>query len=118
MENEKNNPQPEDNSWLDQWVADHTQQEEIGPDEGALSGTGLTDISDMELEKIIQEAVSDDWSIPEPEPEDVLDLDLSDEPMDVSVTETDLDAEMPPEETLEEDEEEEGPVRKVRPRRK
>lgn len=117
MENEKNTPQPEDTGWLDQWLADHSAQEEIGPDESALSGTGLTDISDMELEKIMQEASSDDWSIPEPEPEAVLDLDLSDDPIEDPVLDIDVETEVFSEEAPEE-EEEEGPVRKVRPKRK
>ena len=116
MENEKNTPQPEDTGWLDQWLADHSAQDEIGPDESALSGTGLTDISDMALEKIMQEAASDDWSIPEPEPEAVLDLDLSDEPAEDPVEEMDIGTEAP--EEAAEEEESDGPVRKVRPKRK
>ena len=35
--------------------------QEIGPDEHAVSSAGLTDISDLELEKIMQEALSDEW---------------------------------------------------------
>jgi N-acetylglucosamine-6-phosphate deacetylase len=59
MENEKNTPQPEDNGWLDQWLTENTAQEELGPDESAISGAGLSDISDMEIEKIIQETAAD-----------------------------------------------------------
>ena len=55
MENEKNNPQPEDNAWLEDWLKDIPDGSELGPDEGAISGAGLTSISDMELERIIQD---------------------------------------------------------------
>lgn len=125
MENEKNNPQPEDISWLDQWLTEHTAEEEIGPDESAISGTGLTDMSDMELEKIIQETVSDDWSIPEPEPEPVLDIDLSDdafyapsESEDEPAPEEECTEETDGEEEQEEEEDPNAPVRKVRPKNK
>lgn len=64
MENEKQIP-PEDNGWLDQWLADHESQQEIGPDEDALIGSGLSDLADMELEKILQEAVSENWGAEE-----------------------------------------------------
>ena len=64
MENEKNNLRPEDTAWLDEWLKDMTPDTELGPDESAISGAGLTDISDMELEKIIQETVSGVWDDP------------------------------------------------------
>ena len=118
MENEKNIQQPEDNGWLDQWLAEHTPAEEIGPDEGAISGAGLSDISDMELEKIIQEASSDDWLQIDTEPEPVIDIDISNdaEPQQVEEEAPAAPSEEAEQESKNEDEEEEtGPVRKVRP---
>ena len=120
MENEKNNLRPEDTAWLDEWLKDMTPDTELGPDESAISGAGLTDISDMELEKIIQETVSGVWDDPaeetqaasESEPE------ISIEELAPEVPE---ESEVPPEvpEEMEEAQEaEEGPVRKVRPKRK
>ena len=120
MENEKNIQQPEDNGWLDQWLAEHTPAEEIGPDEGAISGAGLSDISDMELEKIIQEASSDDWLQIDTEPEPVIDIDISNdaEPQQVEEEAPAAPSEEAEQESKNEDEEEEtGPVRKVRPKR-
>ena len=112
MENEKNTPQPEDNSWLDQWISEDTPSEELGPDESAISGAGLSDISDMELEKIIQETTADDWLNlnTETEPEMVIDISEDSAP---ELPEEDAPA---ADEETDEEEVSDGPVRKVRPK--
>lgn len=112
MENEKNTPQPEDNGWLDQWLTENTSQEELGPDESAISGAGLSDISDMEIEKIIQETAADDWLDLNTEPEPEMVIDIAVEPAPEASQEEAPAAEEPGDE----EEAEEGPVRKVRPR--
>lgn len=68
MDNEKTNGQPENENWLDEFLSAPEMGEEIGPDEEALSGANLTHPSDAELERIIQEALSDNW-LPEEETE-------------------------------------------------
>ena len=127
MENEKNNPQPEDSAWLEDWLKDIPTETELGPDESAISGAGLTDISDMELEKIIQETVSGNWEDPaEPAPEaeaPVEETPFEEFPIgEFPVDEFPVDSEDPafPPDLPDEEEEtvEEGPVRKVRPKRK
>ena len=114
MENEKNNLRPEDTAWLDEWLKDMTPESELGPDESAISGAGLTDISDMELEKIIQETVSGVWDDPAEEAQDSTEPEQAlpeEEPAPEVQEETETPSEIP-------EEEEEGPVRKVRPKRK
>lgn len=54
MENEKNNL-PED-SWFDNLLPPEGSDQEIGADELAVAGSGLTNLGDMELEKILREA--------------------------------------------------------------
>ncbi|MDD6199668.1 MAG: endolytic transglycosylase MltG [Firmicutes bacterium] len=109
MENEKNNGLPDD--WFEDLLTAPDTGEEIGTDEQAVSSHAMTGLSDLELEKIMQEAMSDDWDIPlteaepEPQPEPVQDREYAD--------------------NLEEDPEDEpqalpegGVPRKVRPRHK
>ena len=109
MENEKNSGLPDD--WFEDLLTAPDTGEEIGTDEQAVSSHAMTGLSDLELEKIMQEAMSDDWDIPlteaepEPQPEPVQDREYAD--------------------NLEEDPEDEpqalpegGVPRKVRPRHK
>ena len=120
MENEKNNLRPEDTAWLDEWLKDMTPDTEVGPDESAISGAGLTDISDMELEKIIQETVSGVWDDPAEETQAASESE-PEIPIEEQAPEVPEDSEVPPEvpeEVAEAQEAEEGPVRKVRPKRK
>jgi len=117
MENEKNNLRPEDTAWLDEWLKDMTPETELGPDESAISGAGLTDISDMELEKIIQETVSGAWDDPAEEPQNSTEPEQA-LPEEEPTPQVQEEAETPPEIPEEDAEEEEGPVRKVRPKRK
>ena len=148
MENEKNKL-PEDN-WFDNLISPDGTAEEIKADELAVSGSGLTDIGDMELEKILKETSLNeaDLTAEETLPDsDILNLDLDaligseDIPEDLpeDTEEKYSPAETPSEEitsdhdaasqspqqpdTSEEDDPpaepvEEGPQRKVRPRRK
>ena len=136
MDNEKNTSVPDDDKWFDSLLTSPETGSEIGPDEHAISGLQLPELSDMELEKILQEALAEDW--PEEEtPEEtppVIDEEYAD-PDDVqavplSPTSRSLplqeepqpqndDLEEPPfEETPEEQSDNLRPARKVRPRRK
>ncbi len=128
MENEKNPNLGDDSRWLDELLSQPQSNEEIDTDEHAVAAHDMADIADMELEKIIQEAIEAEWGkIEEPDPAylpteklDILpedDILYPDEPVD----EEDYDAESPEdyEESQEQSEPEEpnGVPRKVRPRR-
>lgn len=114
MDNERNEQQglqPEDNDWLEEFLRAHEAQEELGADEQAVHSAGLTDIGDLELERILQEAKSADWpEEPEPAPP---------EPAPVAYDQyTDSGDEPAPPPQAEPEEEDNGPVRKVRPKRR
>ena len=61
MDNNKNPVIPDEDGWFDSLMTNPVKESEIGPDEEAISGLQLPEISDMELEKILQEALSEDW---------------------------------------------------------
>ena len=100
---------------FDQMVSPMDQVKEIGADEHAVAAHGMTDIADMELDKIIKEA--DEWDL------DALEREIMESPIEAAFDEEppvdDMDGEdaavyadggADPEET--------GKVRKVRPKRK
>ena len=145
MENEKI-PLPEDDSWLDDFLAPSDSSEELSPDDQAMDSHGMDYISDMELEKIIQEALSEDWDLddlsqdPDAPPVvegdfgDELDenfqpgADFPDEPFGYDEEEFDPEDPLPEEDAEAEEypqepeipaeEDPDAPVRKVRPKRK
>ena len=139
MDNNKNTSIPDDDGWFDSLLTSPGTEKEIGPDEQALSDLQLPELSDMELEKILKEALEEEWSEEEPETEDtpVLDqeyrdadddtfdsaadsyedadwndssLDSDDEDSYYEADSSDEDADQDPDNT--------APVRKVRPKRK
>ena len=120
---------PENLPDLEQLLASPDTQEEITADELAIAAHGMSDMSDMELEKIMQEAIDEDWgdldlllqqdALDPPESDDVLSATFIDEDLfpDAEVdTQEAADAEEEPEQ--EEIPEEVGVPRKVRPKRK
>ena len=81
MENEKNQDLPED-LFADLLPSAQAEEEEIATDEQAVGSHPMADISDMEFEKIMQEALSEEWDlediaaeelIPDAQTEDFLD---------------------------------------------
>lgn len=58
---DKNNRTPENDSWLDQVLGEKPATQEIGPDEQAISDAGLTHPDDLELERIVQETLAENW---------------------------------------------------------
>ena len=100
---------------FDQFVSPMDKMAEIGTDEHAVAAHDMKEIADMELDKIIQEA--DGW-----------DLDAIERENMESPIESAFDEEPPLDEEYQEDlavyadggtdPDEEGPVRKVRPKRK
>ncbi len=57
-----NEPKPDaDFSQADHWLDTDPTQPEIGADESAVAGHSMADLSDIELERIIQEAMSAEW---------------------------------------------------------
>lgn len=65
MNEEKKNLSATDESWLDDLLAKPAAESEIGPDEQAVRAAGLTHPDDLELEKIVQETLAENWSEPE-----------------------------------------------------
>lgn len=114
MENEKNINRNNEDSWFDDLLTTPDTGKEIQPDEHAVSSHAMPSISDMELEKIMQEAIEDNWG------EDI----FTEEPVpEEPVAEPQQDtgtADMPlqDEEAPEEEDEGSGVPRKVRPKRK
>lgn len=121
MEKDELNPREDD--WFDSLLEKPSSGEEIQVDEHAIASAGLTDISDMDLEKIIQEAIAGEFGedpVEEPAPEDGGDIPVDD-------LYTDNASQLPPQEAEEnvpeealppEPEDPLQPVRKVRPKRK
>jgi len=68
MDNEKITNEPEDSSWLDELFGAVAQSAELGIDEAAMDSHDMGQISDRELDQIIQETKSDDWNIEDFEP--------------------------------------------------
>lgn len=48
-------------NWLDDILGNKTPSEEIGPDESAVLSAGLTHPDDLELERIVQETLAENW---------------------------------------------------------
>lgn len=69
MDNKNNTALPDNDDWFDSLLKSPELGEELNADEQALSG--LPELSDMELEKILQETLAEDWQEPveEPQPE-------------------------------------------------
>ena len=61
MDNENLHGQPD--HWFDDLMRKPDSGDEIGTDEQAVASHDLPELSDMELEKIIREAMDDEWSI-------------------------------------------------------
>lgn len=135
MDNNNNPIIPDEDGWFDSLLTTPGKGDDIGPDEGAISGLPLSDISDMELEKILQETLAEDWSEEAPVEEEVPVLDQeyrdADDSLDVyedsnweesfPVVDSCSDEEYPDEvseEALDDDSVDGAAVRKVRPRRK
>lgn len=58
MENQNKN---NNTDWLDEILGTKNTPKELGPDEMAVAAAGLTHPDDAELEKIIQETMSENW---------------------------------------------------------
>ena len=117
MDNKKTPGQPEGSDCFEDLLPDSA--EEIGPDEHAVSGVGLSDLSDMELERIMSESLAEDMH--EPSLEEVL-APIPEEIPEISEADEDTENTAPREEretdSADESEESDAPVRKVRPKRK
>lgn len=48
-------------NWLDEILGNQPLAEEIGPDESAVVSAGLTHPDDLELERIVQETLAENW---------------------------------------------------------
>ena len=137
MDNEKNTNLPDDNAWLDELLGAVEEKAEFGMDEDAMAAHDMSSISDLELEQIMREALSETFQEDLPEETEIPIPTLDDEYRDsytdgsdslFPIDETDaqigplFEEDKQPEEN-EEDEEDESvdpdrPVRKVRPKPK
>ncbi len=130
MDNRNNPTIPDDDGWFDDLLTSPGKESNIRPDEAAISEFQLPEISDMEFEKILQEALAADWPEDAPPEEEapILDQEYRDADSDTIDEYNDNNYDEPySEEDSQsddgEDDSEEGPesedaVRKVRPRRK
>ena len=70
MENNKQDPSSIVNDIMKKLGLDQNKPElELGPDEAAIKEAGLIRPDEVELEQILQETLSENWSGPEPQPE-------------------------------------------------
>lgn len=65
MDNNKITGQNPDENWFDDLLHQPALDAEIGPDESAVASAGLSDISDLEFERIMQEAMAEKNTPPE-----------------------------------------------------
>ena len=105
---------PEEPEFFEQLVSPMEDVEEIGTDEQAVLKHDMTDLADMEFDKIMQEALSDDWDISDIERE------ILSEPIAEAFPEEPEFGELPAPVYTDggEDTEEEAVQRKVRPKKK
>ncbi len=119
MDNTKNTDPNQNSDWFEDLLSQPSVGNEIGPDENAVSSAGLSDISDLEFEKIMQEALAEEMSDPEIHTENEPISESTEEYQDQYADEGNLPE---PTEEIEVPEEvpvdPKAPVRKVRPRRK
>ena len=111
MDNKNMTNPPDDNSWFNDLLSKPQIGDEILEDTQAMASHDMPNISDMELEKILQEALADDW-----------DPVSGEDTQDAAEAEpAPAEEELPVENTAaaeyEEDEEDGGVPRKVRPKR-
>lgn len=121
MDNEKINGQGESNDWFDNLLTPPETGDEISADEQAVSAHGMGSLSDMELDRIMQEAMSDEWDLDAIIAEESIgDSIPPEEPYDVSMPEEPAPAPIYSDggEEPEAEEEAGGVPRKVRPKRK
>lgn len=136
MDNNNKPTIPDDDGWFDDLLTvpgGSENESEIGPDEQALSDHQLPELSDMELEKILQEALAEEWPEEEaveeeppvvdqeyrdPDEQDFLENyedSSQDTPQEEAQSENDQEADT---EETDTDNDENTPKRKVRPRKK
>ncbi len=104
---------PQEPEWFQELEAPAEAVPSIGTDEQAVSQHEMTDIADMELDKIMQEAMSDDWNIAAIESEVMAQAEAEFAPLDSENIYTDDGIEPEPE-----DDDQLDTKRKVRPKRK
>ena len=67
---DKQNNEANQDNWLDEILGKQPESSELGPDETAVISAGLTHPDDLELERIVQETIAENWGEdPEPQPQ-------------------------------------------------
>lgn len=77
MNEQNKNPQPGEENWLDNILEPTPQSEEIGPDEQAIASAGLSHPDDAEFDRLLQEMKDFSWASDHPESTPDPDIDLS-----------------------------------------
>lgn len=120
MEHDKFTTPNQDDDWFDSLLHPKKPDTEITADEQAVSGHSMPNLADAELERIIKEALSEDWGMegsieaPEPVVEITPPEPVYEEPVRPAPSQpVEEEKNLPREE-----DEEEGVPRKVRPKRK
>ena len=74
MDNNRKDPASMVEGWLDEILkkldnpeAEESSADQLGPDEQAVASAGLTHPDDMELERIVQETIAENWGDEFPE---------------------------------------------------
>lgn len=116
---ENNNNQIPEEDWLEQLLSSSLSDEDLAADTASLSDADIGELSDSELQKIIQETIAEDWDVedfaPDTESASYMDEDYQDTEDTMMQDEAYADAY---EEDAAEDPDPDAPVRKVRPKRK
>ena len=120
MDNENRSGQPGSENWVDDVLSAPDLGQEIGPDEHAIQGANLTDLSDMEVDRIVQETKSSDWQDTAPQPADPEPQLFRDEEYRDAFGEGEELAAVFEDKPVKKDEDapQDAPVKKRRPRRK
>ncbi len=109
---DKQIPQPDDNTWLDELLGTSMENEPLGIDDAAMDSHDMGQISDRELDEILKDVAAQDWAIEDFEPK------LA-PPSDADFyADNGQTAAEPVEEAEAEPEDPDAPVRKVRPKGK
>lgn len=127
MDNNKKDPASLVEGWLDEILSkldlpetENTAADQLGPDEQAVASAGLTHPDDMELERIVQETIAENWGDEFPEETQFPEV-ADDGTRAFKAPEEEVSAPLAPEEPEEASEEEsinDAFIRKLRPKAK
>ncbi len=117
MDNQNNNSGRD--TWLEEFLRKKEEEAaEIGPDESAVLSAGLTHPDDLELERIVQETLAENWGeepVQEPQPDDSASTRFFQPQQETTPAEPEAEEEPAAEPQPEPENKKESPLRKLRP---